>query len=272
MVGGMHFSIFFSVIGLLVNTINFAFDRGANMRGSDRAPGVIAKDLSFLNIFKNYTITSERNHLRTVLGDGYFRIWNTLDCNVFPLIIGGDHTISTSSIATCNDYCLMKRERLGVLWFSAFADFNTIESSMTGNLHGVPVSVLCGHTLPMIGFGKPLQTEQFGFYGLRDMDSLEFKRFTDYNMCILDTNKNLEEWCKNYDKIYLSFSLDVIDPTEFNFVNTPIPNGKTIDELKIVFTHIKNTGKLYGMDIVEYNPNKGENNTVIIDLIKTILC
>ena len=91
-------------------------------------------------------------------------------------------------------------------------------------------------------------------------------------MCIFDNNKNLEEWCKNYDKIYLSFSLDVIDPTEFSLVNTPIPDGKKINELKTVFTDIKNTGKLYAMDIVEYNPNKGENTSVLIDLIKTILC
>lgn len=266
----MHYFIFFSVVGLLVNTINFPFDRGANIPGSDRAPGLIGKDLSFLNIFKNYTVDSERNHLRTVLGDGYFRIWNTLDCGVFPLVIGGDHTISTSSISTCNDYCLMKGNRLGVLWFSAFADFNTIESSMTGNLHGVSVSILCGHTLPMLGFGKPLEPEQFGFYGLRDMDSLEFKRFIDYNMCLLNRN-NINDWCNNYDKIYVSLSLDVIDPSEFNLVNTPISNGTSICELKSVFTDIKNTNKLYAMDVVEYNPNKGENNSVIIELIKTIL-
>ena len=265
----MIFSMMVSVVGLLINTINFPFDRGANTRGSDRAPSLINRDLSFLNVFNNYSIVCEKNHLRTVLGDGYFTTWNTLDSNIFPLIIGGDHTISISTISSCNDYCLMNKQKMGVLWLSAFSDFNTIETSTTGNLHGVSVSVLCGHTLPMLGFGKALDTDQFGFYGLRDFDAVEFKRFSYYNMCILENN--IEEWCKRFDKIYVSLSLDILDPNEFNQVNTPIPNGESIKNVKSILTDLKNTGKLCAMDIVEYNPNKGENTSTITDLIKTVL-
>ena len=267
----MHFSIFFNVVGLLVNTINFPFDRGANVRGSHRAPSIINKELSFLNILKNYTIVSHKNHLRTVLGEGYFHTWKTLDSNIFPLIVGGDHTISTSTISACNEYFSIKHENLGVLWCSAFSDFNTIETSTTGNLHGVSVSILCGHTLPMLGFGKPLQTYQFGFYGLRDFDTEEFYRFTEHNMHILDDD-NIIEWCSRFDKIYVSLSLDTLDPREFNEVNTPITDGKRVEDIKNLFKTIKKTGKLCAMDIVEYNPNKGENKTIITDLIKTLLC
>lgn len=258
-------------IGLLVNTINFPFDRGANIRGSDRAPELINRDLDFLNIVDNYTIASERNHLRTVLGDGYFHVWNTLDRGIFPLIIGGDHTISASTISTCNDYSIMKKQHMGILWCSAFADFNTIETSQTGFLHGVTVSILCRHTLPMLSFGEGLQPNQFGFYGLRDLDSCEFKRFTDYNMCMLESINNLEGWLDTFDKIYLSLSLDVLNPDEFNYVNTPIPNGVTCIELKDVLQSLKKSEKLIAMDIVEFNPNKGENITIISDLIRTAL-
>lgn len=258
-------------IGLLVNTINFPFDRGANIRGSDRAPDLINRDLDFLNIVDNYTITSERNHLRTVLGDGYFKVWNTLDRGIFPLIIGGDHTISACTISSSNDYYIMKKQRMGILWCSAFADFNTIQTSQSGFLHGVTVSILCRHTLPMLSFGNALEPEQFGFYGLRDFDSLEFKRFTDYNMCMLESINNLEGWLDTFDKIYLSLSLDVLNPDEFNYVNTPIPNGVTCIELKDVLQSLKKSEKLIAMDIVEFNPNKGENITIISDLIRTAL-
>ena len=268
----MYHTFFYSIIGLLVNTINYPFDRGANMRGSHRAPAVINSNLNFLNIYKNYTITDKRIHLRCILGDGYFNTWDTFNSNYFPLIIGGDHTISIPSIFACNEYCILNRERLGVSWLSAFADFNTIQSSTTGNLHGVPVSVLCGHTLPILGFGKPLQPEQFGFYGIRDMESLECTQFMDYNMCILETNNNIKEWCDTFDKIYISLSLDVLDPEEFNQVNTPVPNGKSVNEIKNILKSIKNTGKLYAMEVVEYNPNKGENTTIINELIKSALC
>ena len=59
----MHFSIFLHVIGLLVNTINVPFDRGANLQGSKRAPEVINKHLNFLNINQNFTVVSKNNHI-----------------------------------------------------------------------------------------------------------------------------------------------------------------------------------------------------------------
>jgi arginase len=69
----------------------------------------------------------------------------------------------------------------------------------------------------------------------------------------------------------LSLSLDVLNPDEFNYVNTPIPNGVTCIELKDVLQSLKKSEKLIAMDIVEFNPNKGENITIISDLIRTAL-
>ena len=45
----MHLPIFLSAFGLLINTINIPFDRGANAIGSNRAPKIIGDDLDFLN-------------------------------------------------------------------------------------------------------------------------------------------------------------------------------------------------------------------------------
>ena len=71
----------------------------------------------------------------------------------------------------------MNDDILGVIWCDAHADFNTVETSPSGNLHGMPVSVLCGHTLPSLKFGKSIDTGRFAYYGLRDLDSKEFLRF-----------------------------------------------------------------------------------------------
>lgn len=267
----MHFSIFLHVIGLLVNTINVPFDRGANLQGSKRAPEVINKHLNFLNINQNFTVVSKNNHIANILADTYINVWNTLNCNIFPLVIGGDHTISAGSVSASNDYCISNKEKLGVLWLDAHADFNTIETSPSGNLHGVPVSILCGHTLPFISFGNNMDCCQFAYYGLRDLDSLEFERFQKYNMKIVDNNDEICDWVKNFDKIYISLDLDVLDPIEFNFTNTPIPNGITLEKLYSALEIIKGSNKLLGIDIVEYNPDKGEDTTVINDIIKLVI-
>ena len=263
---------FLNILALLVNTINIPFDRGANMKGSSRAPEIINKHLDFLNIKDNYNVETDTNHISKIITDGYIHVWNTLQYNIFPLVIGGDHTISVASISASNDYCMLNNKNLGVLWLDAHADFNTIETSPSGNLHGVPVSILCGHTLPVISFGTKMDCKQFAYYGLRDLDTLELKRFQKYEMKVFDDDNEICEWIKNYDKIYVSLDLDVLDPNEFNLTNTPVSNGLSIKKVHKALEIIKLSNKLLGMDIVEYNPDKGENTTIINDIIKNALC
>ena len=70
----------------------------------------------------------------------------------------------------------MCNKSLGILWCDAHADFNTIKTSPTGNLHGTPVAVLCGHTLRSLMYGDILEPNQFAYFGLRDLDTLEFHK------------------------------------------------------------------------------------------------
>lgn len=263
------------VYGLYVNIINFPYDNGANMKGSNKAFDTLKNDLEEnrkININKIYNLDANSNHIRLELGSAFNKCWKTLNSNsnYVPFLIGGDHTCAISSIYASNEYSLYNKETLGVLWIDAHADFNTMETSPSKNIHGMPVSILCGHTLPMLSFGNNLDPSQFLYYGLRSIDSLEFDRFQKYNMNILDSEKELEEWCKNYDKIHISFDLDALDPGIFSSVNTPVKNGLTIENIEYVFEYIKKKNKLQSFDLVEYNPDKGVNNKLIIDLLETL--
>lgn len=264
----MYFTNTF-MIGLLVNTIKIPFDNGANIKGSSKAPEKIFEKLDFLNIENDYTINPTQ-HMISLFGDGFLKTWNTLNSNKFPLIIGGDHTVAISSIFASNEYTKMNREKLGVLWCDAHADFNTMETSESKNIHGMPVSILCGDTLPILANGPPLDYYQFGFYGLRDLDSLEFYRFQENNMKIIDSDNEFDEWANLFDKIHVSFDIDCLDPSAFSSVNTPVKNGKSVSDLKNIFRKVKNTGKLMSIDIVEYNPELGEDVDIIIDILKTL--
>ena len=256
-------------LGLLVNTIKIPFDNGANIKGSSKAPEIIVEKLDFLNIENDYTVNANQ-HLITVFGDGFLNTWKTLNSNKFPIIIGGDHTVAVSSIYASNEYTRMNGERLGVLWCDAHADFNTMETSESKNIHGMPVSILCGDTLPILANGPPLDYDQFAFYGVRDMDSLEFYRFQDKNMKIIETDNEFYKWISLFDKVHVSFDIDCLDPSIISSVNTPVKNGKTVDDLKNIFTKVKNSGKLMSMDIVEYNPDIGDKVDIIIDIVKSL--
>ena len=266
-------SIFSCVFSFNINIINTPFDLGANMQGSSKAFRTLESDLykSNININKINDIDTKTRHVTQIFDDVYINSWNNLNQEKISLQIGGDHSIAIPSIFAANSYCGLNQEVLGVLWIDAHADFNTIQTSITGNIHGVPVAVLCGHTLPIFAFGDYLDTNQFAYYGVRDVDSLEFDRMQEYDMSLFENVSEIKEWMNKFDKIHISFDLDCLDPKVFSSVNTPVDNGLQLDNIYEIFEEIKKNKKLLSADIVEYNPDKGKNNKVVIEIIEKML-
>ena len=258
-----------TVMSLVINTINIPFDNGANKIGSRNSPKVLTKYLDFLNISKTYDIETN-NFITNILSDGYNAVFKTLSDGKVPVVLGGDHTVAISSVFASNDYCNLCNKKLGVVWCDAHADFNTIETSITKNIHGMPIAVLCGHTLESLVMGKILDTDQFGYYGVRDVDSLELLRMQEYDMKIFDNVDDIDNWIKQFDYIHVSFDIDCLDPSVTNCVNTPVPNGITKEQLKEVFRKIKKSRKLCALDIVEYNSDKGDDHSIVVDIVKEL--
>ena len=257
------------IFGLVVNTINIPFDNGANILGSKNSPKILEPYLNFLNIDKKININTN-NFISNVLDDGYNAVFSTMKDGRFPLTIGGDHTVAISSVFAVNEFCNLCNKSLGILWCDAHADFNTMITSPSKNIHGMPIAVLCGHTLPALQMSDVLLPNQFAYYGIRDIDSLEFIRMQEHSMCILDNQKDIDDWINSYDYIHVSFDIDCLDPSVTNCVNTPVNNGKTSDEIKDLFKKVKNSRKLCSVDLVEYNSGNNDNHTVIIDILKSL--
>ncbi len=263
--------IYSLVIGIVINIVNIPFDRGANREGSKYAYLELQHHINFLNVDDVYYIDCENLKVPRMLETGFRLCRHVLNKNKFPLLIGGDHTTAVSSVFAANEYCHNKKLNLGVLWFDAHADFNTIETSPTGNIHGIPVAILCGHTLQELDFSYLLNTNQFAYYGLRDIDTLEFDRFQDYNMKILNSNKDFIDWIEKFDKIHISFDVDCLDPSIMSCVNTKVNNGLFLEDVKEKLSLVKESNKLLSMDLVEYNPLLGNNGDVIGKILKSIL-
>ena len=92
-----------------------------------------------------------------------------------PLVLGGDHSLAIGSLAaTCSQF---SGKRIGLLWVDTHADFNTPVTSPTGNIHGMPVSVLLGQghaeLVELFGNQKTILPENIVFIGLRDIDPEE---------------------------------------------------------------------------------------------------
>src|SRR6201999_890707 len=102
-----------------------------------------------------------------------------LDARRLPILLGGDHSLAIGSISAVARHCRENGKQLRILWLDAHADFNTSQITPSGNLHGMPVSCLCGHgpdELTNLGGTRPATgPEVFRQVGIRSVDEGEKK-------------------------------------------------------------------------------------------------
>ncbi len=184
----------------------------------------------------------------------------------FPLVLGGDHSLSVGSIRGA-----ARNRKIGVIWVDAHADFNTPETTPSGNIHGMPLAALCGlgdarlvqlwdETVPVI------DPQRVAVIGARDLDPGEKRNLREAGVMVMGMEqldrigivsaleKAIERVSREADGIYLSFDMDSLDPRHASGVGTPVTGGLTYREAHLVCELVAETGKLIGMDIVEVNP------------------
>jgi arginase len=196
------------------------------------------------------------------------RVAESMDGGHFPLVLGGDHSLSAGSVMGA-----LRRRRLGLVWLDAHGDFNTHETSVSGNIHGMPLAALCGHGAePLVTLGgreapgPGIRPENVAVVGVRDLDADErtLMRASGvhvYSMEAIDRlgirevmRLAMEAACAGTDGLWLSLDLDVIDPTFAPGVGTPVMGGLNYREAHLAVELIAETGRLRGMDLVEVNP------------------
>jgi arginase len=206
----------------------------------------------------------------------------------FCLMIGGDHSIAAGSI----NGILRARPDTCVVWVDAHADINTPESSPSGNLHGMPVSILMG-IAKIPGFEwqtSLLRPDRIAYVGLRDLDEgekviLRQRGIAAYSMS--DVDRHGIAWVMdqvmarinpNRDRpIHLSFDVDGLDPSVAPATGTPVPGGLTYREGRYICEFLAQEGVLASMDITEVNPaladlHRGnETTTIALQLAQTAL-
>ncbi len=195
----------------------------------------------------------------------------------FPLVLGGDHSLAFASIRGA-----AKFKRLGVIWVDAHADFNTAETTPSGNIHGMPLAAIAGlgdrrltqlwdEAVPVV------DPRRIAVIGARDLDPGEKANLREAGVMVQSMEqidrigmyqvvmKAIERVSRDADGIYLSFDMDALDPRHAPGVGTPVPAGLTQREGHLVCELVAETGKLVGMDLVEVNPILDvQNQTAIL--------
>ncbi len=274
-----------------VQIIGVPLDLGANMRGANMGPSAIriaelhqkigvlgyqVSDLGDIPVPIRDTLPADSHRARflreiqTVCTDLQQRVYQTLKDDKLPIILGGDHSIALGTISGTSRFQKERNEKVGLIWVDAHADMNTPTSSPSGNVHGMPLSIILGNGHPAlvdIGYpGAKVSPDNIALIGIRTLDGAEkeicrksgIRYFTmreiDERGMHTVMKEALAVATKGTSAIHLSFDIDGIDPLYAPGVSTPVTGGLSYREAHLALEMIADTGMLRSMEFVELNP------------------
>jgi arginase len=207
-----------------------------------------------------------------------------------PIFMGGDHSLSMGSVNGVARYWQEEKGRpLFVLWLDAHADYNTPDTTITGNMHGMSAAFLCGEPgLDNLLGGimrASIGPDQLDLFGIRSIDPLEKQLVRERRVAIADMRaidefgvsvlirRVIERVKAKNGVLHVSFDVDFLDPSVAPGVGTTVPGGATYREAHLIMELLHDSGLVRSLDIVELNPfldERGRTARVAVELIGSL--
>jgi len=213
----------------------------------------------------------------------------TLQAGRLPVFIGGDHSLSMGTLSGVAQHCAAIGRPLFVLWIDAHGDFNTPATSETGNIHGMPLALLCGE--PDFGpafagaWRGQVDPRHVTVFGARSIDRPERQLLEERGVAVIDMRRIDEAGVVALMRdvlarveaegghLHVSLDVDVIDPAIAPGAGTPVAGGLSFREAHLVMEMIHDSGTMGSLDIVELNPyldNAGMSARLLVDLTASL--
>lgn len=261
-------------------------DLGVHIDGSSLGPVQLINDIkSFYNgetttimqeedILKSRNLSDRRKNEYEV-DEINTKIYNTIlekeKDNYFPIVIGGDSSI-TIPIALASSKV---RENIGMILFSPYTNYNTFDTTVSGNINGMSLAAINGYKNSELRYyhdGNVIQPTKTVVVGARSIDDWE-KDNVKYSGLNVFTSEDIKQ--KGLETVideafsianertkgvHISFDLGLLDPSIAPGVSIPEFDGMSEEEVmninKLIIAHMKD---ITSYDLVEFNPLRDEN-------------
>ncbi len=191
----------------------------------------------------------------------YQLIFDLVSSKKIPIILGGDHAITTIALKAIEDFF----GKVGLIYFDAHPDFVSSTTDYYGSV--ITDSIKC------IDFGQSMMI------GIRSAEPEELVNAGKTNLELvtpIDVNElgisKIADRVKSKDnkgKRYISIDLDCLDPAFAPGVSVPSPCGLSSIDL-ICLLKLAISSGIVGLDIVEFSPDFDVNN-ITASLVARIL-
>lgn len=204
-----------------------------------------------------------------------------LEAGMTPLVLGGDHSVAAGTVSGVAEYYRRRGEGVGLIWLDAHSDINTPASSLSGNVHGMPLAALLGlgqeGELAALGgiFGVvgKVRAENVALVGVRDIDAAERENLRLAGVRAVYTMREIDERGmravmeeavrvagEGTAGYHVSLDMDFVDPEDAPGVGTPVRGGATYREAHLAMEIVADDARMVSFEMVEVNPVIDERN------------
>lgn len=226
------------------------------MKGADKGPDAILEASVNLEFFDIETLSEA--HLKGIFTiapvmqnespeklteDVYYRVLSLLSENKFPVVIGGNHTVSIGAIKAFSEYY----ENLTVLQLDAHTDLRQVYEGSKFN-HACAMARAREYA-PIVQVGiRSMSAEELPFI---ENDRIFFSHDLYYDKSLYQ--KAIDKLTEN---VYITIDLDVFDPSLMPSTGTPEPGGPAYFELLHFLRDVIKARNVVGFDVVELCPSE----------------
>lgn len=280
--------------------IGVPLDLGANKRGASGGPAAIRRtrlldDVQALGLeVEDWGDVEVPSTERVQLGNRRKRyasaisrvcselkgkVYDALGEGGLPVILGGDHSLALGSVAGASQFLGERKKKLGLIWMDAHGDMNTPSTTLTGNVHGMPLAFLMGVTGSSLDGARlkrsrpVVDPKNAALVGVRDVDPSEREVMRESGAHVFSMKEidrlgmaRVFEQAMNFASegtggVHVSFDIDVVDPAIAQGVATPTRGGLTYREAHLFMELVADSESLVSLDMAEVNPLEDVRNT-----------
>ena len=174
-------------------------------------------------------------------------VQSSVETGAAPAVVSGDCTVSLGTVAG------LQRAGLdpAIVWFDAHGDVQTLETTTSGYLGGVPLRILVGYRPDLISVRlglRALPEERAVLVDARDLDPAEadYLATADIRRCGVE---ELSAELLPPGPLLLHMDLDVVDPADLPGLRFPVPGGPSASAVLAAARRVLDTGRVVATDV-----------------------
>ena len=175
---------------------------------------------------------------------------------IFPIVLSGNCNAAVGTVSGCG------ARETGIVWFDAHGESTTPETTSSGFLDGMGISILAGQCWRTLAEGvpgfSPVPGKRIVLFGARDVEPAERFLLERIGVLQLEKSEQLEEILianpEGFHQVYVHVDLDVLNPTVAIANQWAPAGGISLETLTGAIAKIQRHATISALGIGSYDP------------------